>query len=570
MPKPAIDEFRQALKSAMPALLAAGIFSGAINLLYLGSPLYLMQVYNRVLVSGSMPTLVMLTLALALALLAMAALDSIRARILVRGAMRMDRLLATRLLGALIDRGVMANGAMGAQALRDFDQFRMVMSGTSVHVLFDAPWTPLYLGLLFIIHPLLGATATLGVIALLALAALNDRATRAHLDPAQSAAVRAYTLTDSMVRHADLIRTMDMRLGLAGRWRGDRDLMLASQAQASDIAGSLTATIRFFRLMLQAVLIAVGAYLAVDHVILPATIFAASIITSRALAPVEHAVTAWRQFGSAGQAALRVRQLLAENPEAPARTHLPEPDGRVELDNVVFTPLGSRHPIIPGVSFSLAPGESLGIVGSSGAGKTTLARLMAGAVPPTSGKIKLGGVDLALWHSDDLGRHIGYLPDYVGLFAGTIRDNIARFSGVDDAAVVAAARRAKIHDMVLGFPDGYETVITDGGSELSGGQRQRIGLARAILGSPRLVILDEPNAHLDSAGERALDEVVADLQDSGITVVVVTHRPNVLALLDKLLVMSDGSVDMIGPRDEVVDSLRKKNVRPVAASAVGS
>jgi ATP-binding cassette subfamily C exporter for protease/lipase len=358
---------------------------------------------------------------------------------------------------------------------------------------------------------------------------------------------------------------MAMGPALLRSWQGDREIMLARQAEASDITGGLTATIRFFRLVLQALMLAVGAALAVDHIILPVTIFAASIIMSRALAPVEQAVTAWRQFGAAGEATLRLRRLLKEQPAPRLCTRLPRPEGRLVFDTISYA-AGNRL-ILRNIDIELEAGESLGVIGPSGAGKSTLARVMAGAIAPSAGKVKLGGVDFRLWARDDLGQHIGFLPDHIGLFAGSVRDNIARFSSVPDEAVVAAALGADIHEMVLGFPEGYDTQISEGGHELSGGQRQRIGLARALIGDPCLVILDEPNAHLDAAGERALDRVIANLKAGGVTVVVVTHRPNVLAGMDKLLLLNAGSVEMFGSRDDVIDRYRRKVVRPVLARA---
>ncbi|MGH6866932.1 MAG: type I secretion system permease/ATPase [Methyloceanibacter sp.] len=557
------DEFVQALRAARPALAGAAIFSGAINLLYLSSPLYLMQIYNRVLASGSMSTLVMLTLALLVALLTMATLDAIRSRVLVRTAMRLDRQLTGRLVTAMVERGAIQGGNRTGARLRDFDQFRSVLAGSSMHVLFDLPWTPLFILLLFVIDTLLGFIALCGVVLLFGLAIINDRVTRARLKPAQVAGERAYGFADSMVRNADCIRAMAMGPSLTRRWQGDREQMLARQAEASDITGGLTATVRFFRLLLQAIMLAAGAALAIDHVILPATIFASSIIMSRALAPVEHAVTAWRQFGSAGEAALRLRKLLIEHPAPQPRMRLPRPEGLLTLEDVSCG--AGQRLILKDVSFELEPGESLGIIGPSGAGKSTLARIIAGATKPASGKVKLGGVDLSLWPREDLGLYIGYMPDHVGLFAGSVRDNIARFTDISDEAVIAATKCADIHDMVLALPQGYDTTISDGGHELSGGQRQRIGVARALLGSPCFVVLDEPNAHLDVVGERALDRVIAHLKANNVTVAVVTHRPNVLAGLDKLLLLNGGTVEMFGPRDHVVNGFQRPAPRPMLA-----
>jgi PrtD family type I secretion system ABC transporter len=508
----------------------------------------------------------MLTIALVTALLAMAALDAIRARILIRGAMRLDRLLSPRLVEALIERAARRGKEASSQVLRDFDQFRGVLAGPSLHVLFDFPWTLLYLAALFLIHPLLGAVATVGGLVLLGLAFVNDLLTRSHLGTASGAATRAYAIADTMSRNADAIRTMGMAPGLTRHWQKDRDTMLALQAHASDVTGDLTASTRFSRYVLQSAMLAVGAWLVVNHAILPATIFAASVIMGRALVPIEQAITAWRQFNAAGQAAVRVRRLLDEEPPQPARTHLGTPEGRFSLDDISYLAPLSRQPILKNISLDLPAGESLGIVGASGAGKSTLLRIMMGAIAPTSGLVSLDGADLALWRREDLGRHIGYLPDHVGLFAGTIRDNIARFGDASDRMVIEAAERAGVHEMILGLPNGYETLLSGDARELSAGQRQRVGLARALLGNPRLVALDEPNAHVDTAGERALDEALADLKADGTTLLVVTHRQNLVNAMDTLLVLANGQIEFFGPRSNMIDALRKRVVRPVPAT----
>lgn len=561
------DEFRQAVRQSLPALIAAAAFSGAINLLYLSSPLYLMQIYNRVLTSGSMPTLVMLTLALIAALLTMAMLDAIRTRVLVRGAMRLDRILSSRLVEALLERAARRGAGASSQLLRDFDQFRAVIAGPSLHVLFDFPWTLLYLAALFLIHPLLGVVASVGGLILFGLAILNDMATRSQLAGASANAARAYLTADAMCRNADAVRAMGMTGSLIRHWQADRGASLALQARASDTTGDFTATTRFARYVLQSAMLAVGAWLVIDHAILPATIFAASVIMGRALVPIEQAITAWRQFNAAGQAAFRVRRLLHEEPPQPARTSLGEPRGHVSFESVIYIPPSQRQPVLKQISFELAAGESLGIVGASGAGKSTLMRLIVGVIAPTSGTVSLDGADLALRRREDLGRHIGYLPDHVGLFAGTIRDNIARFGDASDHEVIEAAERAGVHEMILGLPSGYDTMLSDDMRELSAGQRQRIGLARALLGDPCLVAMDEPNAHVDTVGERALEQAIADLKAKGTSVILVTHRPNIISLVDTLLVLANGRIEFIGPRTAMVEALRKQVVKPVATAA---
>jgi PrtD family type I secretion system ABC transporter len=558
------DEFKQALRPLLPAMLAVACFSGAINLLYLSSPLYLMQIYNRVLASGSMPTLAMLTLALLVALLTMALLDAIRDRVLVRSSMRFDRLVAERVVTAMIERGAVQPGIRDISALRDFGQVRSLIASSSMNALFDGPWAPLYIVVLFLINVWLGLIALCGAVLLFAFAAIADRVTRARLKSIEAVAERGNTLLSSMARNADLVRAMAMTPALIHRWQSEREPVLIRQGELSDIAASFNAGIRFFRLLLQALILAVGAVLAVNQVILPVTIFAASIIMSRAIAPVEQAMRAWREFGEAIEAMKRLRALLNEQPPTTIRTRLPQPDGRLTIEKVCYS--ADERAILKDIDFELEAGEALGIIGPSGAGKSTLTRVLAGVIAPTSGKVKLGGVDLRLWRPDELGRHIGYLPDRVGLFAGSVRENIARFDDVSDRVVIAAARKAGIHEMVLGLPQGYDTEIR-GACQLSGGECQRIGLARALLGSPRLVVLDEPNSHLDQDGERALNGAITQLKSSGATVVIVTHRPSLLGRLDKLLLIRRGRIEMFGSRDVLLERYRGEMSRPKLAQS---
>jgi ATP-binding cassette subfamily C exporter for protease/lipase len=548
--------------------MAAALFSGGVNLLYLSSPLYLMQVYNRVLASGSMPTLIMLTLILGFALATMGMLDAIRARVLNRVGLRFDRLLAPRVLGATIGQASRLDGsARSAQPLRDLDQVRSTIAGPAIHFLFDAPWTPLYLGMLFLIHPLLGATAAVGALTLFVLAAINEWSTRKRIQHASEAASRTYGFTESVVRHAEVISAMGMRGNIEARWNQDRRPMLADQAGAADINASATSAIRFCRLLLQAAMLGIGAWLAIGGAILPATIFAASIIMARALAPVEQAVGSWRQITGARQALARLRLLLRSEPAPASRMKIPLPEGGLSAADLSFSLPGRRRPLLDNVSFSLGAGEMLGVIGPSAAGKSTLAKLLAGALEPTEGEIRLGGIDIRRWAREDLGPAIGYLPQEAGLLPGSIRDNIARFGGASDDEVIEAARRSGVHQMILDLADGYDTHLGEGGAGLSGGQRQRIGLARAIIGSPRLIVLDEPNAHLDADGERSLVSALEELKQDGATIVVIAHRPSIIATADRLMVIQGGEVSAFGPRAEIVETLRRQTVRPVASNA---
>ncbi|WP_171070366.1 type I secretion system permease/ATPase [Methylobacterium terricola] len=554
------------LRECLPPLAVAALFSGGINILYLASPLYLTQVYNRVLSSQSLPTLVALTLVLAFSLAVMGLLDAIRARLLNRLGTRLDRQLAHRVLEASVARAAQPNGLRSSQALRDLDQIRSVVASPAVHFLFDVPWTPLFFAMLFLTHPLLGATAAAGTLVLLAVAILNEWMTRRGVVRASETAARSYAFTESLMRHAEVIRAMGMQVDVTRHWDTDREAMLADQGRTADLNTSATALIRFLRLLLQAAMLGVGAWLALDHTILPATIFAASIIMARALAPVEQAVASWRQFGGGAQALKRLEALLSEHPAPAARMRVAPTDGGLRADGLGYALPGGRI-LLRNVSFELPRGELLGIVGPSGAGKSTLVKLIVGALVPSAGRLRFGGAPLQPWADPAMGRTIGYLPQEAGLFPGTIRDNIARFqSGTSDLAVVEAAGRAGVHEMILDLPDGYDTRLGEGGSGLSGGQRQRVGLARALFGDPRLVVLDEPNSNLDAVGESALMQAIGGILERGANVLVVAHRPSIIAAADRILVVEAGTVSAFGPRAELIDALRRKQVRPVETS----
>ena len=550
------DEVRRALVALWPHFLWAGLFSSAINLLYLSSPLYLMQVYNRVLLNENISTLVLLTLILAIALLTMAALDAVRACILIRCGIRLDIDLSKRVFEALVVRSAERGASRGAQQLRDLDQFRTFVTGPGVHFAFDLPWIPIYLLLLFFIHPLLGIVATIGAILLLALAGLNEALTREPLKQAEGAGNQSYVFTENILRHADVIRAMGMQPAVERNWQSQRSSMLVRQASASDKNAVMTSSIRFFRLLLQSLMLGTGAWLAIDHVIAPATIFAASIIMGRALVPVEQAVGTWKQFVGAREAYSEVRELLDNIDLTPPRTIVPRARNAVEARELRCLLPARREPVIRDLSFELAGGQTLGIVGPSGSGKSTLARLLVGAMAPASGRLRFGGLDYAHWDPLEFGRHVGYLPQDVGLFVGTVRENIARFGEASTEEIIDAAKRAGIHEMILDLPRQYDTTLGPGGVGLSGGQRQRLALARALLGRPPLLVLDEPNANLDGPGEEALKLALLQARSEGATIVVITHRTTILDIVDVMMVLRNGLLEMLGPPGEIYQALQ--------------
>jgi ATP-binding cassette subfamily C exporter for protease/lipase len=558
------DEIKQALVSLWPHFAVAGAFSSAINLLYLSSPLYLMQVYNRVLVSENVPTLVLLTVILAAALLTMAWLDGVRAQILIRCGIRLDMVLASRVFEALVVRSAQRGVSRGAQQLRNLDQFRTFVTGPGIYFAFDLPWIPIYLLLLFVIHPVLGTVATIGAVVLLILAWLNELWTRRPLKDAEAAGNQAYIFTENVLRHADVVRAMGMQPAVERNWQTQRASMLAQQAYASDKNATMSASIRFCRLLLQSLMLGTGAWLAIDHAIAPATIFAASIVMGRALVPVEQAVGTWKQFVSAREGYAEVRELLNAVDLTRPQTIVPPAQNTVDAREIVYFAPTRKDPVLKGLSFELIGGQAVGVIGPSGAGKSTLARMLIGAIAPAEGKLRFGGIDYVHWDPLEFGQNVGYLPQDVGLFAGTVRENIARFGDASLEDIIDAAKRTGIHDMILDLPKQYDTRLGPGGVGLSGGQRQRLGLARALLGRPSLLVLDEPNANLDAPGEDALKDALLDCKRRGAAIVVVTHRATILNIVDVLMVLRNGALEMMGPSDQVYERLRASVQKPSA------
>jgi PrtD family type I secretion system ABC transporter len=557
------SEVRAALATCRGAFLMTAAFSAFINLLMLVSPLYMMQVYDRVLHSRSEATLLMLTLITVGLLGVMALLEVIRSRILVRVGGRMDQLLSERVLSAQFQASLHRIGANPGQASRDFDTVRQFLTGAGIFAFFDAPWTPLILAVMFMFHPVLGLIALGGGIALFALALINEAVTKKPLEAANRNAVIAAGAIDSSMRNAEVLEAMGMFGNFRDRWAGRRDEILRLQAVASDRAGVIMGLTKFIRLLLQTAILGGGAWLAIHEQISPGLIIAGSIMMGRALAPVEQAIGTWKQFVGARIAHRRLTELLNRVPKPQERTALPRPAGDLKVETVVVVPPGSTAPTLSRVSFDLAAGQVLGVIGPSGAGKSTLARLLVGAWRPYAGTVRVDGADLHNWDAEARGGFMGYLPQDVELFDGSVAENIARFGEMDSEAIVTAARRAGVHDMILRLPQGYDTPIGTGGCALSGGQRQRIGLARAVYGGPCLVILDEPNSNLDDEGESALVHAITELKRAGTTVVIISHRPSILGVTDQILVLADGTVRMFGARAEVL----ARFTRPVVATA---
>ena len=561
---------QQAMAACRRAWVGVALFSACVNLLMLTVPMYMMQVYDRVLTTSNIDTLLALSAMVAVGLATFGLLDAVRNRILARVGAWFERELGSPILAGAIAEARRAGGGVSAQGLRDLATVRGYFAGQGIMPLFDAPWAPFFLAIVFVIHPVLGWIGLLGAVALFACAALNDLTTRKRLTEANSASVRALNDADAAIRNADAITAMGMLPDLARRWQDTTAASLDQQTSATDASGGISAAAKALRFGLQASMLGVGGYLVIGNEMSAGSIVASAIIVARGLAPLEQLISSWRLFVGARAAYQRLAELLERAPADEGGTVLPRPAGNVVFDKVNYVPPGVRLPIIRQISLRIAAGEVLGVVGPSGAGKTTLVRLLVGSLQPSTGHVRLDGADVTAWPDADRGRHVGYVPQSVELFRGTVRDNIARLGAASDEDVVAAAQLAGAHDIILSLPRGYDTPIGVGGVPISGGQRQRVALARAVFGNPALLVLDEPNAHLDGDGELALAETVRRLHRRGCTVVLIAQRAGIMALADKVLVLRAGGVEAFGPRDEVLRTLRRANLAPVKPDKPGT
>lgn len=546
---------RATVRACRGALLVIMAFSLAVNLLTLASPLYMMQVFDHVLSSRSGDTLIMLTLITALAMAVLCLIDAIRSQVLVRIGTWLDDRLGPSVFAGALWAALRSDPARASQGLRDLSTVRGFITGPAVLPLFDAPWAPIFIAALFMLHPVLGLVGVGGGVLLFTLALLNEWLTKAPLRDANAAATRTHQRAEAALRNAEVIRAMGMGEGVLRMWRRDSAGTNAAQRSAGARSAVILSLSKFSRLMVQTLVLGAGAWLAIKQDVTPGAMFASSFLLARALAPVENAIATWKSLVSARLAHRRLNELLGAAPWQRTGMALPPPEGELFIDRVVFMPPGGDEPTIRGFSFGLNPGEVLGVIGPSAAGKSTLARLIAGTWTPTSGKVRLDGADIAVWHDAGGSRHIGYLPQDIELFAGTVRENIARLADADPDEVIRAAKLVGLHEAIMSLPRGYDSEIGEAGLKLSGGQRQRIGLARALFGRPRLVILDEPNASLDQEGEEALHRAIAQLKTMGTTVVMIAHRPSILGLADKLLVLRNGMIDAFGSRAEIIGKL---------------
>lgn len=528
------------------------ILSLISNLLMLAVPLYTLQLFDRVFGSRSAETLLMLTAVTIVATVAMTYFETIRARLLLAAGMDMDKSIGHQVLSVLLDEvGKGKRNDVGN--LRDVAVLRGFLTGSGIVALFDAPWVPIFIVLIFLLHPVLGILALVSALILFSLAWVNEKMTRGPTEEMSRHARSSAHFIDSAVRNAEVARAMGMGGDIIRRWESDNRQVIAAQARLGLQSTALGGVIRFARLAAQMAQLGVGAWMVLHNEMGAGAMVASGMILARALAPVESAVGSWKGFIEAREAYRRINDLLESQPVSGLPLDLPAPHGQLSAERLVMG--WGERPVLKGISFELAAGESLGLIGPSGAGKSTLARLLTGVWKPYSGTVRLDGADMAQWPRDDVGQYIGYLPQDVELFPGSVAGNISRMKSGDDAAVIAAAQMAGVHELILRLPQGYETDVGENGVNLSAGQRQRIGLARTLYGSPKLVVLDEPNANLDHDGELALSHALQRMKQSAMTVVIISHRPSVLSSVDKILVLREGAIEKLGTRNEVMASL---------------
>lgn len=549
---------RLSLRACRDSFINVGLFSMCINIAMLVPAIYMLQVYDRVVVGASMPTLYMLTLLMLVFLIAMGVLEWARQDIMRRVSNRLDLQLAPLLFDVGYRQAWLSAGmAAGTQPLQDLKGIRQFVSSHGLFAFFDTPWVPVYLLVMFAFHPWIGLIGLLSALLLLGITLANERLTGQHQKAAEQAYHEAGRMLTQVLRNSEVMSAMGMLSRLRQRWLSESRVALVKQNAAAEISSILTAVSKSLRIIIQSLILGLGAYLAIRQEISPGMMIAGSILLGRALAPIDQMLGSWKQFATAREQYQRLNASLHADPAPETRMTLPTPRGEVRVEDIVVTAPGGNSPLLSDVSFHCAPGTIVGVIGPSAAGKSTLARALLGIWPCVKGSVRLDGAEIHGWNKDELGSHIGYLPQDIELFEGSVSDNIARFGPADPEKVVQAARDAGIHDMILRLPQGYDTQLGNGGSKLSGGQRQRLGIARAIYGRPCLIVLDEPNANLDHVGEEALLETLDILRENASTVFLITHKTRILSATDKLLVLADGSLSMFGPRDRVLAELNK-------------
>ena len=550
-------ELEQAIYYCRSAFYTAAFFSLFINLLMITPAIYMLQVYDRVLSSGSESTLLVITLLLVFLFVAMGLLEWMRSLILVRVSSKLETLLNSRLFTVSFKQALYSGGQnSNGQPLEDLTALRQFMTGNGLFAFFDMPWIPIYMAILFLFHPAIGWLAVATAIILVVFAIFNEKSTSKWLQRANVLAMQNRSRLGKNLMNAEVVESMGMLGNLKGRWLEQVNKVLFLQSKASTNAGFWVSLSKVFRMTAQSLVLGLGAYLALQQEISPGIMIAGSILLGRALAPIDLLIGTWKGFIAARGQYTRLNELLKKVPQEEEPMQLPDPEGNIRVENILVVPPGGKIPVVKGVNFAVEKGQLIGVIGPSGAGKSTLARALLGVWPIHSGKVRLDGADIAQWDREALGSFIGYLPQDVELFEGTISENIARFGTVDPNKVIAAAMKADVHEFILRLPAGYDTVISGSGGVLSGGERQRIGLARALYGDVRLVVLDEPNSNLDDQGEQALMKALITLKSEQVTVLIISHRPSVLKVVDQIILMKEGVLVDYGTTANVLAKLQ--------------
>lgn len=551
------SEILASLKAFKKIFRSVAWFTAAMNLLLLVPSIYMLEIYDRVLTSRNEFTLLMLTLIILVLYLVYASLDAIRSHTVIEVSKKIDADLNLRTYEAAFEQNLKTRVGNAGMALNDLTTIRQFVTGSSLYAFFDAPWFPFYLIVIFLFNVWLGVYALVCVVVLIALAYINERSTHQLLSEANACSVQSMNLATNNLRQAEVIHAMGMLGAIQQRWQVVHQDFLRLQSSASQRAASVGAATKFFRTLMQSGILGLAAFLVLKNELSPGMMIAATILLGKATSPVEMIVGSWKQWRGTVSAYERLNRLLAENPKRESGMPLERPKGYLRLEGIYAAPPGISQPVLKNVSFALEPGDILGVIGPSAAGKSTLARIMVGIWPATPNPVRLDGADIYRWSKEELGGAIGYVPQDIELFPGTVTENIARFGEFKSEDVIDAAKLAGIHDMILHFPEGYDTKIGDGGIGLSGGQKQRLALARALYGNPSLIVLDEPNSNLDEAGEQALLKALNVLKDRKATVVVISHRTNLLQATNKLLLLQEGGVRLFGPTGQVIQKIKE-------------
>ena len=566
-PPPATNEILVAVYGYKKIFKAVGIFTACINLLLLVPSIYMLEVYDRVLTSRNSSTLLMLTLIIVGLFLIYAALDAIRSYAVIEMGKKIDAQLNQRTFTAAFEQNLKQRGGVAGQALNDLSTIRQFVTGQSLFAFFDAPWFPFYLIVIFLFSPWLGLFATVCTLLMLTLAIINERITHEPLAKANTVAVQSSNLATNNLRQAEVLESMGMLPAIRSRWFQLHTQFLEWQSVASQRAATMGAMTKFLRTLMQSLILGFAAYLVLQNSLSPGMMIAATILLGKALSPVESVINVWRQWRGVVSSYERLEKLLSDNPPRTPGMSLERPQGFLEFERVYAAPPGVNLPVLKDVSFKIEPGDVLGVIGPSASGKSTLARVAVGIWPGVPNCARIDGADVYQWNKDELGPAIGYMPQDIEVFPGTVSENIARFSEHESTDVIAAAKSAGVHDMILHLPEGYDTKIGDGGVGLSGGQKQRLALARALYGNPSVVVLDEPNSNLDDAGEQALVSAIIGLRQRKATVILITHRSTVLQATTKLLLLREGSVVLFGPTGQVLEALQQKQSEILALAS---